>query len=435
MPRKMKYSGVDWIGDIPENWNVSKIKYIADFEPKCDTSSLKADSEISYAPMECIKRGSYESRTAKFGDLAASLTPFKNGDIVMAKVTPCFENGNIAIMKDLASGYGLGSSELFVFRPRTIETRYLFYWLQNLAFVNKACATMVGTGGLKRISPVFVKNCAIHLPPITDQKYISSFLDGRCSYLDSVFEQTCISIEEYKKLKQSVITQAVTKGVRGDRLMKDSGNEWIGKLPYEVKVSRVGIHFDIILGKMICSEPKTPDMKEYPYYCAANVHFEGVDSSDLKKMWFTEIEIEQYQVKNGDLLVVEGGAGAGGCAIINGLNETIGIQNSILIVRAKTQHDVRYLCYYLQSIIKRKYIDVVCNKATIPHFTKDKLSNVPYPVWNIEEQTEIADYLDEKCSAIDALIAKKEAFAAELENYKKSMIYEYVTGKKEVPQS
>ena len=123
--REMKDSGVEWIREIPVDWEISRIKYVSIFEPSCDFRKLTPETIITYSPMECIKNGTFERRTSLYGNLAHTLTPFQNGDIVMAKVTPCFENGNIAIMNELQSGYGLGSSELFVFRPQNINTRYL----------------------------------------------------------------------------------------------------------------------------------------------------------------------------------------------------------------------------------------------------------------------------------------------------------------------
>ena len=146
MARKMKDSGIEWIGEIPEGWEITRLKYLADFEPTCDTSYLTDESKITYTPMECVKNGGFENRSALYGNLSHTLTPFQNGDIAMAKVTPCFENGNIAIMNNLFSGFGLGSSELFIFRPKGISTHYFYYWLQNKAFVAKACSTMTGTG-------------------------------------------------------------------------------------------------------------------------------------------------------------------------------------------------------------------------------------------------------------------------------------------------
>lgn len=120
----------------------------------------------------------------------------------------------------------------------------------------------------------------------------------------------------------------------------------------------------------------------------------------------------------------------GGCAIVNKTLQPTYIQNSIMIVRPRTNASIRYMRYLLEYLVKSGYIEVACNKATIPHFTKDKLANIPFAVSG--EQEEIADYLDGKIPEIDALITKKNNLITELEQYKKSLIFEYVTGKKEV---
>ena len=111
------------------------------------------------------------------------------------------------------------------------------------------------------------------------------------------------------------------------------------------------------------------------YYCAANIHFDGIGGNEqLKEMWFSSAEKEIYQVYEGDLLVVEGGAGAGGCAIVKELTENVYVQNSIMIVRSKDLGCNSYLRYYIESLVRRGYIDIICNKATIPHFTKVSFS-------------------------------------------------------------
>ena len=212
------------------------------------------------------------------------------------------------------------------------------------------------------------------------------------------------------------------------RPMKDSGIEWIGKIPEGWRTSRVGLHYDIVLWKMLCSEQATPQHTLGRYYCAANVHFGEISPEDeLKEMWFSEAEKQSYGIKEGDLLVVEGGAGAGGCAIASRIQGEVYIQNSILRVRAKEGNDNRYLRYYIESMVKRNYIDIVCNKATIPHFTKDKLGAIPYIVMSLAEQQAIADYLDEKCAAIDKLIDNQKAQIEKMKEYKQSVITEAIT--------
>lgn len=275
-------------------------------------------------------------------------------------------------------------------------------------------------------------NMKLPCPSLDEQTAIASYLDAQCAKIDEIIAQAKASIEDYKQWKASIIYEAVTKGLNPNVEMKDSGIEWIPLLPTAIKVSRVGLHFSIILGKMLCPEPLDDTYTLEPYFCAANVHFSGVDSENLKEMWFNPDEKERYRVASGDLLVVEGGAGAGGCAVIETVDFPIYIQNSIMIVRSKRKNNVKYLKYFLETLVGRGYIDFACNKATIPHFTKEKLSAVPFPVFDCDTQARIVDFLDSKCGKIDDLIFQKQSLIDDLESYKKSLIYEVVTGKRRV---
>lgn len=432
MARKMKDSGVEWIGDIPEEWKITRLKYLADFEPTCDTSYLTDESKITYTPMECVKNGGFENRSALYGNLSHTLTPFQNGDIAMAKVTPCFENGNIAIMNNLFSGFGLGSSELFIFRPKGISTRYFFYWLQNKAFVARACSTMTGTGGLKRISPSFIRNCPVHYPSTDEQTKISDYLDAKCSELDVMLSKTRSSIDEYKKLKQAVITQAVTKGVRGEREMKDSGVEWIGKIPRE---------FDPVQLKFFCKlitdgthfSPTTVE-NGWPYITAGDVHGIGLDYNSAKRISEEDFQLlvaQGCQPLKGDVLLVKDGATTGRVGFVDSDTPCV-ILSSVAMLRPADNADGHYLMYLLASDFLQKQILVSMAGSAMPRTTLTKLTKYIGLLPPLHEQKEIANYLDAKCAEIDKLIAKKEQLVKELESYKKSLIYEVVTGKREV---
>ena len=207
---EMKVSGIEWIGQIPAHWSIGKIKQVSEFAPKCDFSHLNHDSLITFTPMECIRNGCFENRSAKFDTITGSYTQYAEGDIVFANVTPCFENGNICIMKDLFSGLGLGSSELFVLRAHSILTEYLFYYLQNPGFVQRACASMTGTGGLKRVSSDFVKNCPVPIPPKDEQDKIASFLNKRCNAIEALIKEKNKLIEDLESYKKSLIYEVVT---------------------------------------------------------------------------------------------------------------------------------------------------------------------------------------------------------------------------------
>lgn len=415
--REMKNSGIEWIGKIPKEWGIVKFKYLH--------NGLNTG--------EAIDKEYWESDAGLNAFYTAGLTPIRTGysnfptwketgenDLLLAR------NGTPYVYLPVSKAY-YTDHIIRAAMSSLVNRRFIRYCLQQ-----SIASIAVDSVSIPTWSATLWNNQILTWPSVIEQERIAAFLDAECAEIDAVLEKTRASIEEYKKLKQAVITQAVTKGIRGDRPMKDSGIEWIGDIPAGVPISRVGLHFDIVLGKMLCSAPVDDNYTLESYYCAADVHFEGLSNGEKKKMWFSPDEKEQYCVKNGDLLVVEGGAGAGGCAIAVSTDVPIYIQNSIMIVRSKGISNIRYLRYLLECLVKKGYIDVVCNKATIPHFTKDKLANVPFIVFSQNEQEEIAEYLNEKCAGIDALIAKKQQYLTEIENYKKSLIYEYVTGKKEV---
>lgn len=425
--REMKDSGIEWVGAIPAAWGVHRIA--SHFQEIKEKNTANAYSNALQFKMGKIIAKPQKWDEDETNETYSAYTVVHPNTIMINGLNLEFDFVTQRVARVECNG--IITSAYIALSPRDdINAEYICYLLKSY----DACRAFhsMGRGLRKILSYSELKNKPIVVPPLAEQERIAAFLDAECAEIDAVLEKTRASIEEYKKLKQAVITQAVTKGIRGDRPMKDSGIEWIGEIPAGVPISRVGLHFDIVLGKMLCSAPVDDNYTLESYYCAADVHFEGLSNGEKKKMWFSPDEKEQYCVKNGDLLVVEGGAGAGGCAIAVSTDVPIYIQNSIMIVRSKGISNIRYLRYLLECLVKKGYIDVVCNKATIPHFTKDKLANVPFIVFSQSEQEEIAEYLNEKCAGIDALIVKKQQYLTEIENYKKSLIYEYVTGKKEV---
>ena len=437
MARKMKDSGIEWIGEIPEEWSVSKVLHCLSM-PITDgphTTPILYDTGIPFVSAEAVSCGNgridfshirgYISEQF-YKECCQKYVP-EIDDIYMIKSGAT--TGRVAIV-DTTRVFTIWSP-LAVFRCNKdcMLPKFLYYYLQSPAF-QKEVEFGWTFGTQQNVGMRSLEQMKVCVPQLNKQDTIANYLDYQCTQIDLLLQKALTSIEEYKKLKQVVITQAVTKGVRGEREMKDSGNPWFGQIPTDWKLSRVGLHFSIILGKMLCNAPLNDTYTLEPYYCAADVHFDGVADGERKKMWFSPIEKDLYRVSVGDLLVVEGGAGAGGSAIVENQDSYTYIQNSIMIVRSKGNTDNRYLRYLLEFLVKQGYIDVVCNKATIPHFTKDKLSCVPFCLCG--EQKEIADYLDAKCAEIDKLIAKKEHLVKELESYKKSLIYEVVTGKREV---
>lgn len=423
--REMKDSGIEWIGEIPNDWDVSKIKFVADFEPTCNFENVSPEDRIAYAPMECIKQGFYEARDAQYEELSHSLTPFQDGDIVMAKVTPCFENGNIAIMNELPSGIGLGSSELFVFRAKNIVAKYLFYWLQNSDFIQRACSTMTGVGGLKRVTPFFCKNCEIHIPPYNEQGRIADYLDRKCSQIDAIIARQQEVLEKLKAYKLSIITEAVTKGLNPDVPMKDSGVEWIGEVPEHWDILKLQAHTRMLTPMRDRPEKLDGDIpwvriEDYDgKYISASKEGLGVSTETVKEM-----NLKIYPV--GSILCTSS-CDLGKCAIVT--RELVSNQRFINIIPdSNTNSD--YLYYLMLSNAERlNHLSTGTIQANLSRKAFEHLM-VQFPP--ISEQKAIAEYLDRKCEAVELSINKKQELIDRLSSYKKSLIYEVVTGKKEV---
>lgn len=439
---KMKDSGIEWIGEIPEDWSIVKVKYILG----ANDGGVWGDDPTGTETDKTVIRSTEQT----IDGLWSIVNPAKRNLSKFSCDKCLIKKNDLLLTKSSGSSLHIGKTTLadsyfeehecffsnFLQRIRLKPTQFpKFYWyIFNSVFVKEQFVYLQNsTSGIGNINSDNINNIIAPAVSYIMQQKIAEFLDEKCADIDKLIANQQGQIEKLKEYKQAIITQAVTKGLNPSAPMKDSGVEWIGEIPEGWNKSRVGLLYKIVLGKMLCPNKISDDYTLEKYYCATNVHFDSISSSDaLKEMWFSNLEKELYKVNNGDLLIVEGGAGAGGCFIVSGITENIFIQNSVMIVRSRNISNTRYLKYWIENLVKRGYVDVICNKATIPHFTKDKLSNASCAVPPIEEQQQIADYLDKKCSEIDKLISIKQAKIEKLNEYKKSLIYEYVTGKKEV---
>lgn len=210
------------------------------------------------------------------------------------------------------------------------------------------------------------------------------------------------------------------------RELKDSGIEWIGKIPAHWALSKVGMFYNIVLGKMLQSEQSSDSDTYEKYLCAMNLGNNALKYDVLKKMWFSEKERQQYKVQKGDLIVVEGGDVAS-CDIVKEDVSDLYIQNALHRVRAKKDFTLEFLKYSLMMAKAQGYISLICNKATIAHFTKDKFSSLPFLAVPVDEQLKIVQVLDKKCAQVDALITNIQTQIEKLKAYKQSLITEVVT--------
>lgn len=431
--RKMEDSGIEWIRDIPEGWEVAKLKnivsivrggsprpieaYMSDNDNDVNwiriSDTEKGSKYITHTSRKLIASGISKSRFIKRGSLILT-NSMSFGEPYILDIDGCIHDGWVAF------------SDF-----KKIDKEFLYYFLTSpLAKIQ--FEQQVDGGVVKNLNIDKIGDTVILLPSLIDQNKIIAHLDSLTSETNSLLSKTITSIEEYKKLKQAVITHAVTKGVRGEREMKDSGVEWIGKIPRE---------FDPVQLKFFCKlitdgthfSPTTVE-NGWPYITAGDVHGIGLDYNSAKRISEEDFQLlvaQGCQPLKGDVLLVKDGATTGRVGFVDSDTPCV-ILSSVAMLRPATNTDGHYLMYLLASDFLQKQILVSMAGSAMPRTTLTKLTKYIGLLPPLHEQKEIADYLDAKCAEIDGLIAKKEQLVKELESYKKSLIYEVVTGKREV---
>ncbi|MFA2970436.1 restriction endonuclease subunit S [Acinetobacter pittii] len=207
---------------------------------------------------------------------------------------------------------------------------------------------------------------------------------------------------------------------------KDSGVQWLGEIPSHWVRTNVKYYYDVQLGKMLQPEAKSVDDINIKYLKAQHVQWEKIDSENMPEMWCSSKELSKYMVSNGDLLICEGGE-VGRCGILTNLEEPAIIQNALHRVRNTARADVRYLNYFIQHTAQSDWFSILCNKATIAHFTSEKLLALPTLIPPLGEQKIIADFLDKRLTQVDALIAKQETLLEKLAEQRVALISHAVT--------
>ena len=427
--REMKDSGIEWIGAIPAAWGVHRIA--SHFQEIKEKNTANAYSNALQFKMGKIIAKPQKWDEDETNETYSAYTVVHPNTIMINGLNLEFDFVTQRVARVECNG--IITSAYIALSPRNdINAEYICYLLKSY----DACRAFhsMGRGLRKILSYSELKNKPIVVPPLAKQEHIAAFLDAECAEIDAVLEKTRASIEEYKKLKQAVITQAVTKGIRGDMPMKDSGIEWIGDIPAEWRKTQLrhcaAIKSGITLGKKY---EKTDSLVERPYLRVANGY---VDLSVLTTIEVTQDEDLKYRLRAGDVLMTEGGDRdklGRGC-VWHGEIEPCLHQNHIFAVQ--TSKDTllpEFLEYLTVSDVGRSYFDVTAIKTTnLACTSSSKVLAFTIPLPSVEEQAEIVEALNTKCAGIDALVAKKQQYLTEIENYKKSLIYEYVTGKKEV---
>ena len=437
MAREMKDSGIEWIGEIPCDWNVQRIKTIFALRDERNNLPLEEVNLISlYTDKGVVQHSDLEKTTGNKASNADGYKMVYENDIIV-NIILCWMG---AIGRSSYKGVTSPAYDIYV-PSNAIECRFYHHYFRTKGFSGDCYKRGKGIMAMRwRTYSDQFRDIKVLVPPLAEQKRIVSYLDTQCAHIDSVIEKTCAAIEEYKKLKQAVITQAVTKGIRLNREMKDSGIEWIGEVP-SAFVCRKLKSLALLISKG--ATPKDISIELDNRHIVRFLKSENIVDNHLKeKPEFritTDIhegELKRSVLSENDILFVIAGASIGKTAVMEiGLlpantNQAV----SFIRIESKYCFAKKYIWYFLQSEVVKRFIFLFAVQSAQPNLSMENLGSIrmPFPK-SKEEVLEIITYLDEKTAAIDSLIQKKEQLISELEAYKKSLIYEYVTGKKEVP--
>lgn len=418
MARAIKDRGIDWIGEIPASWKLSRVKnhyniisgsgFKPEFQgnPKGDFPVCKA-SDISNAGNKLTIAANYITKQIATSE---GFTVIPKGSLLFAKIGEAMKKNN----RTIATVDCCVDNNCQGLVPKNINVEYGFYLFKciDMEWFDNA-------GTIPCINNQKLLSLSLPFPPLPEQQKIAAFLDKQCSEIDAVLTKTKESIEEYKLLKNAIITQAVTKGIRPNRKMKDSGIEWIGEIPEEWKVLKL---------KFVSKTRNQKYSEEF-----GKLNYFGLENIESQSSRFIETD-NQYDLlqsqicKQGDIAF---GKLRPYLAKVYEVpkDECCSLEFALFYDFDGLNKFYKYLflSYGFVTII-----DASTYGTKMPRANIDFIENMSIPIPLKTEQMEIVNYLDEKTSVIDTLITKKEQLITELETYKKSLIYEYVTGKKEV---
>ena len=440
MARAMKGSGIEWIGEIPVEWQVPRIKNII----QQTKNGIKIGPFGSALTNKTTEKGEYNVYSQ--ANLIASDFSFtKNtidaytfeelkgyevfpGDICLSMM------GTIGKCKKVPVGIARGIMDSHLIKIRlseSVDSRFFEYvYDKDLGGVCFSQMQFDKKGFIMDgLNTSIVKNLFFPLPSKYEQVRIADFLDSECARIDAVIEQIRASIEEYKKLKQSVITQAVTKGIRPGRKMKDSGVEWIGEIPEEWTCEKLKYVTTISRG-LFNHRPRSDER----YY---NGNYPFVQTGDVAQATKYITSYSQTLNELGKSVSKEFPKGTLTMTIAANVGDVaiLGFDayfpDSVVGFVPKEGITDLYL-FYVLSAMKSEFVRTAI-KSTQLNLNIERVKELFVPITtSLVEQQKIIDYLEKKCSEIDNLIICKKGIVSELEYYKKSLIFEYVTGKKEV---
>lgn len=400
MAEQMKPSGIEWIGDIPNEWGITKVRFVT----KLRSEQGFYSSDDKYIGLENISSytGEYISTESEYD--ADTYDLYKAGDLLFSKLRPYLAKALIA------DDYGFCTGELAVIKEYNGDIRYLFYYMLSDGFLKMVDTSTYGAK-MPRASWDYIKNLQIPVMRKSEQQTLADFLDKECAQIDSIvvdLEKQIALLQQYKK---SLITETVTKGLDKSVPMKDSGIEWIGKIPEHWNVTKIKYFCRMYSGENLTSADIEPD-GDYPVY-----------GGNGKRGFYSNFTNDGEHV-----LIGRQGALCGNVHLVSG---KFWATDHAVVTYPTKEIINKYLYYLLQSMNLNQYSQSAAQPGLAVNVILALKACLPS---TLKEQKTIVDFLDDKCLQVDQIILQKENQFNILQQHKKSLIYEYVTGKKRVKE-
>ena len=442
MAEQMKPSGIDWIGDIPESWKVKPLKYLAKCNQDVLLETTAPDYSFRYVDIGSVtyERGITEYQELRFEDSPSrARRRVSVGDTIISTVRTYLKA--IAIISD--SENVIVSTGFAVYTPdKAIYPQYLYYFCKSEGFVQEIDKNSYGIA-YPAINTDLLSRICIAYPCYEEQQVIADFLDKECAQIDSIAADLEKQIELLQQYKKSLITETVTKGLDKSVPMKDSGVEWIGEIPVGWELSRIKYltdnHHPYPIGDGDHGMIKADDYltEGIPYIRVLNLTWES--GLNLENLVFISKEmnslIKNSELKPNDILIAKTGATIGKTAIVPDSLPVSNTTSHVGKITLANVHDAKYFYYVMTSSIVQKQIqDISAMQSTRPELGIEGLKNLILTVPPFDIQQHIARFLDDHCAKIDRVLHEKGKQLSVIKQHKKSLIYEYVTGKKRVKE-
>ena len=441
---KYKPSGVEWLGEVPGHWEVKRGRFCMEINPRSQRQrALRPDDEVSFVPMEAVGEygGLNLGLTRSIADVESGYTEFDDGDVVVAKITPCFENGKGAFATGLLNNSAFGTTELLVLRAfPALDRRFLFYVTISQLFRNTGEGAMYGAGGQKRVPPEFCANFRIQLPSPTEQHAIADFLDRETAKIDILVSKKRTLIERLKEKRTALVSRTVTRGLPPDAArvagldtnpkLKPSGIEWIGTVPAHWKLMRLKRTW------ASCDYGVSETLSGYgPVRVLTMSHIRDGRVS-LPDNGCLEAIPEGMLVRQGDLLFNRTNSLLHVAKVglwKDSTNVPVTFASYLVRLRTTDHATPSFMNYLLNTPLILEF----ARRLALPSVNQANLNparygRIPVAIPSTIEQDAIVNYLDRQTSNVDAMVVKVEAAIERLQEYRTSLINAVTTGKIDV---